>query len=178
MIFLLTGESGSGKTNLLTELAVNFRIHNIKTGGFTAPGTWLNGIRSGFMLHDLFHNTEYPLAKTGGSGPEMQGRFVFEEKTFEFGNQLLMKQLAEPALDIIIVDEVGPYEVRGKGWASSLDLLATSEKPQIWAVRHQLVDQVTERWNFEPVILFLVKEVTPEQVFSKIDGICFHTRNE
>lgn len=173
MIFLLTGDSGSGKTSLLNELAAIFRMHKKTPGGFTAPGSWLNGARSGFLLHDLYHNTEYPLAEAGGSGPEMQGRFVFNEKTIEIGNQLLIKQHTDPGIDIIFVDEAGPYELRGKGWARSLDALATSEKPQIWTVRPQLAEQVFERWKLEPRHSLSVAEVNPDLVFSKIAGLCF-----
>ncbi|MBK6967438.1 MAG: hypothetical protein IPH20_26960 [Bacteroidales bacterium] len=176
MIFLLTGDSGSGKTSLLNELAAIFRMHRITPGGFTAPGSWLNGARSGFVLHDLFHNNEYPLAETGGTGPEMQGHFVFNEKTLEFGNQLLINQHSDSAIDIIIVDEVGPFELRGKGWARSLDILTTSGKPQIWAVRPQLADRISDWWKLTPSFSFSVNENNPVSVFGKISDLCFNQK--
>jgi nucleoside-triphosphatase len=168
MIFLLTGESGSGKTTLLQALAAILRKNNLTPGGFIAPGTWHNGKRSGFMLHDLYHKTDYQLAETGQTGIEMQGPFVFHAQTLGFGNQLLTQQINDQEIDLIFVDEVGPFELKGKGWAPSLELLARAEKPQIWAVRSQLVDQVSEWWGFDPTHVFLAKQDSPEQVFRKI----------
>ena len=172
MIFLLTGESGSGKTTLLKELAMMLRKNNLTPGGFTAPGTWHNGVRSGFMLHDLYHKTNYPLAETGRTGIEMQGPFVFNAITLKSGNQLLILQINDPHIDLIFVDEVGPFELRGKGWAPSLELLARVEKPQIWTVRPQLVDQVPERWGFRPIHVFSALMDSPEQIFRKITELC------
>lgn len=168
MIFLLTGESGSGKTTLLKELATIFRKNNLTPGGFIAPGTWHSGVRSGFMLQDLYHKKEYQLAETGRSGFEMQGPFIFNAKTLELGNQLLTQQVNDPQIDLIFVDEVGPFELRGKGWAPSLVLIARSEKPQIWTVRPQLVEQVSERWGFKPAFVFSALEDSPDQVFREI----------
>jgi nucleoside-triphosphatase THEP1 len=172
MILLLTGESGSGKTTLMKELATILGKNNLTPGGFTAPGSWQNGVRSGFMLYDLFHKREYQLAETGRTGLEMQGPFVFNDKTLELGNQLLFQQVTDPRIDLIFIDEVGPFELRGKGWAPSLALLARAEKPQIWAVRPQLVDQVSERWEFKPTHIFSALQDSPEQVFRKITELC------
>jgi nucleoside-triphosphatase len=173
MIFLVTGDSGTGKTTFLKDLATILRNKNFYPGGFTAPGSWHNGVRSGFVLHDLNHKKEYPLAETGKSGIVMQGPFVFNIETVELGNNLLLRQMNDPQIDLIFVDEVGPFELRGEGWAPSLEILVRVEKPQIWAVRPQLAEQVAERWNFVPALSFSVHEENPEQVFSKIAGLCF-----
>jgi nucleoside-triphosphatase THEP1 len=168
MIFLLTGESGSGKTTLMKALATILGKNNLTPGGFTAPGTWHNGKRSGFMLHDLYHKKEYLLAETGSTGLEMQGPFVFNTKTLESGNQLLSQQLNDPQIDLIFLDEVGPFELRNKGWADSLELLARADKPQIWTVRPQIVELVSERWGFKPAFVFSALTDSPEQIFRKI----------
>lgn len=168
MIFLLTGESGSGKTTLLKALATLLRKNNLTPGGFIAPGTWLNGVRSGFMLHDLYSKKEYQLAETGSTGIEMQGPFVFNLTTLELGNQLLSQQFDNPLIDLIIVDEIGPFELRGKGWAPSLELLARADKPQIWTVRPQLVEKVSERYGYKPAFVFSALTDSPDRVFRKI----------
>ncbi len=172
MIFLLTGTSGSGKTTMLGELAEIFRNHKLVAGGFTAPGSWLGGKRSGFVLHDLYHKTNYPLAKTDKSGTNMQGRFVFDEKTLVRGNLLLQQQANGTMIDFIIVDEVGPFEFRGRGWAPSLDVLAKTEIPQIWSVRTDLVGIVPEHWGFRPAFVFSALTDKADMVFRKISETC------
>ena len=171
MIFLLTGESGSGKTTLLSDLNLILNSSGIKTGGFTAPGNWKDGIRSGFTLHDILHDTDYPLAQTDKPGSEMQGRFAFDTGTLLIGNRLLMEQSEHPFLDFIIVDEVGPFELRGMGWAPSLGRLSGSQKHQIWAVRPSLIDQVKESWKFIPGGVFRVPQDNAATVFRLINEV-------
>lgn len=172
MIFLLTGESGSGKTTLLGELATIFFAHGLAPGGFTAPGTWSDAKRSGFMLHDIRSNLDYLLAETGTTGNETQGRFVFDEKTLDTGNLLLKNQAGDTSIDFIMVDEVGPFELRGKGWASSLDILACAAVPQLWVVRPELLAAVPVNWNFRPEVVFFASADTAGEIFRKIAEYC------
>lgn len=172
MIFLLTGDSGSGKTTLLSELASGFKVNGITTGGFTAPGSWLNGKRAGFMLHDLYHDLDFTLAETGKSGSEMYGRFVFNEETLKSGNHLLSTQAAQNDIDLIVVDEVGPYELSGKGWAPALNILAKSPRPQIWVVRPELIADVQSRWAFKPSAVFSVLNQKADIIFQEICKQC------
>jgi len=172
MIFILTGESGSGKTTLLNELAAVFRNNKLIAGGFTAPGTWLNGKRSGFVLHDLLDNKEYPLAESGKTGSAMYSHFGFFDQTLQMGNKLLATQATDPRLDILIVDEVGPFELHGMGWAPSLDILTSAEVPQLWTVRAGLVETVAAHWNFKPEFVFVASKESAEAVFKRIAESC------
>ena len=172
MICLVTGSSGSGKTTMLGELAENFRNHKLTPGGFTAPGSWLGGKRSGFVLHDLYQSTDYALAETGKSGAEIQGRVVFNEETLDRGDLLLQQQANGTMIDFIIVDEVGPFEIRGRGWAPSLDVLAKTEIPQIWSVRTDLIGIVPEHWGFRPAFVFSALTDRADMVFRKISETC------
>jgi len=172
MIFLLTGNSGAGKTTLLNELSVLMAEAGLITGGFTACGKWKDGMRSGFVLHDIKNNLDYPLAKTGTEGPEMYGRFVFNEETLKTGNRLLQQQSLNPQIDLIIIDEVGPFEIKGRGWAASLDMLVHSVKIQIWSVRPDLVQTVQTHWEFEPTAIYIAGVETTAQVFQRINEIC------
>jgi nucleoside-triphosphatase THEP1 len=172
MIFLLTGESGSGKTTLLNELAEIFSRNGFICGGFTAPGTWLNGKRSGFILHDINHNIDLPLAETGHTGTETQGRFVFDRHTLDYGNRLLLDQIYNPETDFLIIDEVGPLEIKDMGWAPSLEIASLSVKPQLWVVRPGLTDSVQEKWEFTPTAVFSVSTHNAGSVFRDISGIC------
>jgi len=172
MIFLLTGESGSGKTTLLIELAGILKNCGLATGGFTAPGTWLNGQRSGFILHDLCHNLDYPLAETGSSGVESHGRFVFNEETLATGTLLLKTQAREAKIDFVLIDEVGPFELKGRGWASSLDILACSGLPQLWVVRPELLKEVPLRWKFNPEAVFYAKTDSAGSVYRELAARC------
>jgi len=178
MIFLLTGESGSGKTTLLNELVLIFSNNGIITGGFTAPGIWENGKRSGFILHDIINKTNYPLAQTSQPGGEMQGRFSFDGNTLSFGNRLLHEQAEDPCIDFLVIDEVGPMEMRGKGWAPALNKLCFIAKPQFWVVRPGLVLPVQEKWKFEAAVVFEPATHDSASVFDVIGSIFNFRKNE
>lgn len=171
-VFLLTGESGSGKTSLMTALSEILRSRHLNFGGFTAPGIWFNGKRAGFVLHDLKSGTERILAETRGSGTETYGRFVFNPVALRAGNQLLQDQAADPETDIILVDEVGPFELEGGGWSGSLEKLVQSGLPQLWAVRTKLVGPVCGMWRFEPAAVFSASADTAFSVYQKIAEVC------
>ena len=56
--------------------------------------------------------------------------------------------LAEKEGPVVIVDEVGRLELKGRGWAESLDLLLSLPgKPVILTVRDHFLEEVKQRWN-------------------------------
>jgi nucleoside-triphosphatase THEP1 len=54
------------------------------------------------------------------------------------------------------VDEVGPFELQGKGWAPALQkLLKLSEKVLILVVREALLKKVIQHWKLDPKAILL-----------------------
>jgi iron complex transport system ATP-binding protein len=50
--------------------------------------------------------------------------------------------------DLLVIDEVGPMELKGDGWSKTLDTLAqNSSVTQLWIVRQQILNEVSERWK-------------------------------
>jgi nucleoside-triphosphatase len=59
----------------------------------------------------------------------------------EFGRQALDLELARDT-DLMIVDEIGPWELSGQGWAEPVTrLVLDSDAPMIWAVQRKLVEK-------------------------------------
>jgi len=49
---------------------------------------------------------------------------------------------------VIIIDEVGPLELEGRGWASILEeLMKETEMVQLWTVRESILESVMEQWS-------------------------------
>ena len=57
--------------------------------------------------------------------------------------------------DLVVVDEVGPFELDGKIWADSITKqIMGGSSPLLWVVRRQLVGKVIGKWKLtDPVIL-------------------------
>lgn len=172
MIFFITGESGSGKTTLMREVSVRFKQKGVAAGGFLAPGRWEQGRRSGFSLFNLLTQEEFPLASVDSIGGLQQGPFRFDADVLHKGVQLLIDQANDQSVDILFVDEVGPLELRGGGWAPALKLLAASQKPQVWSVRPAIIKAVANHWNVDPVFVFPVREHTPDATETHITQFC------
>lgn len=172
MIFFITGESGSGKTTLMKALAARLVHRGVVAGGFLAPGKWNQGRRSGFDLLNLLTQEESPLASLNFQGGIQQGPFSFNEDTLKRGTQLLLQHADNQSVEILFVDEVGPLELRGGGWAKALMVLSDSQKPQVWSVRPGIIQEVADQWNFNPAQVFQVAEVNPADIETHIIQYC------
>jgi nucleoside-triphosphatase THEP1 len=55
----------------------------------------------------------------------------------------------------VVIDEIGPLELRGNGWTASVDLLMEHpEITHIWVVRKNLVKDVIKKWQILDVHVF------------------------
>jgi nucleoside-triphosphatase THEP1 len=150
-VLIITGGRGEGKSNLVGALARALREAGLSLGGIHAPGFWAEGQRSGFDIADLGSAESRPLCRTQGPAAwQSQGPFRFSPEGLAFGLQALAEALRRDD-DVIFVDEVGPLELQGRGWAGALDALARRRrKPMVWVVREGLVDEVRLRWGLAP----------------------------
>jgi nucleoside-triphosphatase THEP1 len=145
-VFFLTGDSGAGKSTLALELARQLKRLGVSVAGLAAPGLWDSGVRAGFDLIDLSREESRPLCRRVGPSTWPQaGPFRFSPEAVAFG----LRALAEGEdADVLIIDEIGPLELGGRGWAEALDRLSRKRrKPMIWVVRPALLDAVSARWD-------------------------------
>ena len=149
-IFILTGTQGSGKTTFLKNLVEYLRKENILIGGIIANGFWENNVRTGFDLEDILTGEKILLCQTNPTeGWEKFRRFYFNPEGFTFGNKVLNPVNIAKA-DIIVIDEVGPFELEGKGWTPAIkSLLKTIEKPMIWVVRESLTEDIIAHFKID-----------------------------
>ncbi len=64
---------------------------------------------------------------------------------------------------MVLVDEIGPLELRGEGWAPALPPLWSRDGAVVvLAVRPGLVEAVAARWDLRPRLVWQAGEVTPD----------------
>jgi nucleoside-triphosphatase THEP1 len=169
-IAILTGQLHSGKTSLLSLLLRRLRKEGIRVSGIIAEGLWLNGVRSGFNLIDVSDDTLTPLSRRGKDGePRQATPYIFHEEGMTAGRRALSVERCANT-DVILVDEVGPLETRGMGWAPCLaPLLRLNGPMHLWVVRDTCLDTVRDRWGLQSAEIF---EVTEPSALRRLTGFC------
>lgn len=178
-VFILTGGRGSGKTSILQMLSAEISQQNLKVSGIVSRGLWKEERRSGFDVVDLATQKQIPLCRRDVPATGIQkGPYHFYPAGIKAGQVALeMAVAANPA--VIIVDEVGPLELRGDGWAEPLgNVLSNRSCPIVISVRPSLVEAVSEHWCFSPTVVWDVEHIAMEQMLMDLNihgsGRCWH----
>ncbi|MGC8794166.1 MAG: nucleoside-triphosphatase, partial [Bryobacteraceae bacterium] len=165
-VLLLTGQKGEGKTTLCAQVAELMRARGRRVAGVLSPGFWDDGARAGYRVLDLLTGRSQSLAgRAAQPGHVRQGSYWFDPSALQFGRRALAEGAAAGP-DLVIVDEVGPLELGGGGWAPELDLLhAYPPCPMLWVVRPGLIEDVKRRWPLlEGAAVIRAAGATPGQL--------------
>ena len=132
----------------------------------SVPG---DGPSGSFNILDLVSGKILPLASRRFSeGWEPIGNFYFNPEGMLMGKNILEDPLINNN-DLIVVDEIGPFELEGKIWAESLTrLLAMRSSPVLLVVREQLVSRVIQQWSLKDVMIIEFVQLNPDQAAIKI----------
>ena len=117
-------------------------------GGVASVAVFHGEQRIGYDLLDLRQGVRQPLARviTGADEAPRVGMFKFDEEAIAAGNAAILGAVRD-GLDVVAIDEVGPWELRGEGWASSLEVAlgeGSDSQELIVVVRPSLVEKLPE----------------------------------
>ena len=168
-LFIITGGHGSGKSELVMELAKLLRAAGKRPGGICAEGFWEKGVRSGFDLIDLSDGKREPLCRRGGpDGAAGTGAFQFYGKGLDAGLAALSQSVLEGA-DAVFIDEIGYLELEGKGWAGPLDTLAKKRScPLTIVIREYLLEKVRARWELDGAVVWETGKTSAQTAFEQL----------
>lgn len=177
-VYLLVGDRGCGKTSTLQMLVAELEVTGYRVGGVIAKGLWRDDERYGFDLVDLRTKVSCPLCRRDAKDVKSQhGPYGFFTTGIEFGVAALSTE-ALKEVDLVIVDEIGPLELRGEGWADSLtNLTRELSCPMILTVRSRLSQQVATAWNLNRVIHWDATQITITEMVSDLDLSGHHTQD-
>jgi nucleoside-triphosphatase THEP1 len=168
-VILVTGDKGDGKSTLLAELVILFRSKGIQTGGIISPAVIENEVKSGYELINVATSQKIRLSQTKKvDGMVNVGRFYFFDDGIAFGKTALTIT-SNRLSQIVVVDEIGAWELQGQGWAESLnELILYCDMPIILAVNIKLVEQVIECWQLQKPLIIDAKNTSSEDAFKEI----------
>ena len=148
VIYIISGETRSGKTTYLKELlkTIKEQKSNIKIKGIIAHGIDKEGERYGFDIENVETNEkQFLCSQEPIKDSQKIGRFYFSKKGLSFGEKALT---AIQDTDLLVIDEIGYLELKGKGWFESIE--KAMENPNlnmIWVVRKRILEEVLQQWQ-------------------------------
>ncbi|MDH7513377.1 MAG: nucleoside-triphosphatase [Clostridiales bacterium] len=141
MILVLTGPVHSGKTSLLKNLVKELKRRGVRADGFLSLVALKKGETARYDLFDLKTEKAIPfLRKTGKKTWSKIGPYFIIPRAL---NRAKQKILGCDRKNFLIVDEVGPLEIRGEGLWPALSLAL--KKPSLGLLlvaRHSVLPDV------------------------------------
>ncbi len=149
-ITIVSAGKGEGKTTFLCESAARLAALGRTVGGIASPAVFEDDRRVGYDLLDLRAGNRRRLAQVAKSSTATNtvGMYRLGDAAVTEGNISIISAVRD-RLDVVILDEVGPLEFRGGGWAPALEVALRECSPGqelIIVVRPSLVDELPKRF--------------------------------
>lgn len=144
MRLLVVGEPGSGKSSWCREYIDRRRESGSIVGGILCPAIEKHGQRIGSSAVDLLTGDEIPfsrLARHKFGGGETVGDYSISRRGILFARTAIEKAVANRC-DVVVIDEVGPLELSGRGLMSAVELALASPADVLLVVRSSLREAV------------------------------------
>ncbi|HOP60022.1 MAG TPA: nucleoside-triphosphatase [Candidatus Saccharicenans sp.] len=123
MIFVVTGPVGAGKTTLVKLLVNSLKQTGLRLAGYVSEAVRLKGETTGYDLFELNSSRRLPFLRKAGINGQLMGagQFYFLPSGLKAARDIIRSALHS---DLLVVDEIGPAEIRGDGvWPDLYPLL-------------------------------------------------------
>ncbi len=155
MVWIIHGAADTGKTgkivSLYNEIGQGDGFVSAKV--FSAEQKFL-----GYDLIRLANGQRCPFIRLRRFRPDgwdecvHLGRFSFSGQGFTFA-AAIAEEIGRENIQPVFIDEIGPLELRGQGFASLLRLLLQTKKDLYLSVRCSLVDRVIKTFGLEQAVV-------------------------
>jgi nucleoside-triphosphatase THEP1 len=146
---LVVGEPRSGKTSWCREYIDGLRKRGCSVGGVLSPPIDKQGQRIGFDVADLLTDKEAPFARLSPlkrfRGGEAVGDYTISRRGISFACGAI-ERAVENRCDWVVIDEVGPLELAGKGLMPAVESALASPANVLIVVRTSLKEALQRRF--------------------------------
>lgn len=157
MIFVLTGPVRGGKTTFLERSLARWAACGIAPVGFLSVAVTGASGTTGYDLLELKTGCRQPyLRREGEPDAERIGPFFFVPSTLERARSIIRE--ADPR-ELLIVDEVGPLELRGGGlWPVLREALSRPGMKCLLVAREEILEDVVAALGPSGPLVFDVRD--------------------
>ncbi len=149
---IITGETDAGKTTELLR-----RYHELPEGtadGFASTKAFSEqGAFEGYDLKRLATGERVPFIRLKPAGAiPTEGSFVFDRFLFfrdplAAAEKAISDLISDPLIRTVLLDEIGPVELQGKGFCKSLQNLLASDKELYLCINRKNLAPVAKRFG-------------------------------
>jgi len=156
MIFILTGPVHSGKTTLLKKVVRELKGQKYRLDGFLSEAVSEREETVGYDLFDLKKERTIPLIRrTGEKEWQKIGSYFFIPQSLAEAEKIILRGKES---DILVVDEVGPLELSGKGfWPALKQVVFQSLTSFLFVVRINILEDFLAMLGMSEVKIFDIK---------------------
>ena len=150
MRLLVIGEPGSGKTSWCREYINQRRKSGSTVGGILSPAIEKQGQRVGSNALDLLTREEIPFAGLSRHRSFKEGEKVGDYTISRDGILFAcdaIERAVESRCDLVVIDEVGPLELGGKGLMPAVELALASAVNVLIVVRSSLREALQKHFS-------------------------------
>ncbi len=162
MRIAVTGRPGIGKTTLCMRVYESVK-DKMTVGGFVTKESRREGSRTGFKLFDLSSGREEWLARVG-EGRVRVGKYAVNVEGFE-----KFLDSVNTNADLIIIDEVGPMELKSEKFTRFVEGLMDKERLLFtihFKSKHWLLEKIRREFR-----VYVIDEVNRDRVTQEITEI-------
>ena len=150
---IITGDVGSGKSTRLKAYIDSCASQDISCGGVISETIYLHNQRIGYDLISVASGKRRPSLRTErrmlppGKAERATSAFWFSLDAFSWADALIKKEISA-AHQVICIDEVGRYELQGKGFCDTVRLVtSTPDIVPVLVVRETYLEEVIRMFS-------------------------------
>jgi nucleoside-triphosphatase THEP1 len=160
-LYVLTGNVHTGKTTVLRSVCRALKDKGICLNGLLSLSLYSGSEVIGYDGFDLAAESLFPLARTStDSGQLHVGRFHFFPEGHKKACQAI---LHSDRFDLTVVDEMGPLELRQKGYWHPVTQLLHRGRRLLLVIRKPLLPAFTEILSL-PDVVFDISQPNLEEI--------------
>jgi len=147
-ITVFTGPVDSGKTSRVKLEVKNALSMGKSVGGVFSEARMSGGIKTGYTAVDIRTGRRFQLVSREKLDSDIgTGSFYFSRAAFR---EISDRILSSISCDILVLDEIGPLELSGGGYAGVVESLRAAFEGELFlVVRDYLLDQLLSRFGLE-----------------------------
>jgi nucleoside-triphosphatase THEP1 len=176
MILVLTGPVHSGKTSLLKKLVKKLKRQGVRVDGFLSLAVLEGREILGYDLFDLRSEKKVPFIRRKGQRSWQRiGAYFFIPEVLEKARQKVLESGDE---DFLVIDEVGPLEIQGRGiWPALSEALKKASLSCLLVVRNSILKDALKLLGSRNIeVVDINKDRSGSVLLQKIMTVAFKKR--